>query len=125
MTLSQQQIFCLSQWWTTKIDEYLYINVVDLIHSIRYNEDHWYIVYTDNYFCCCFIFTIKTKKKADYKVVEFICWVKNQMEFRLKWVQIDNETEFGEKALTKWLKKNDIDYNSAVLYAPQQNSVAE
>ena len=68
---------------------------------------------------------MKIKGKADYKVVKFIHWVKNQMEFRLKWVQIDNETGFGEKALMKWLKKNSIDYELTVLYAPQQNSVRE
>ena len=108
-----------------KTDEYLHIDIVDFIHSTEYNEDCWYIVCTDNYSHCCFVFTIKTKEKADYKVVEFICWVKNQTEFRPKWVWIDNETEFDGKALTKWLKKNSIDYESAVLYAPQQNGVAE
>ena len=108
-----------------KTDKYLHIDIVDSIHSTEYNEDCWYIVCTDDYFCCCFVFTIKTKGEADYKVVEFICWVKNQTEFRPKWVWIDNETEFDGKALTKWLKKNSIDYESAVLYAPQQNGVAE
>ena len=125
MTLSQQQISHLSQWWTTKTDEYLYINIVDLIHSTKYNEDCWYIVCTDNYFHCYFIFTMKTKEEADYKVVEFIHWVKNQTEFRLKCVWIDNEMKFGEKALTKWLEKNGIDYGLIILYASQQNSVAE
>ena len=108
-----------------KVSEYFYINIVSLIHSTEYNEDCWYIVCTDDYFHCCVIFTMKTKKKADYKVVEFICWIKNQTEFRLKWAWIDNEMEFGEKALTKWLKKNDIDYELTILYTPQQNSVAE
>ena len=125
MTLSQQQIFCLLQQQTIKISEYLHIDVVDFIHSIRYNEDCWYIVCTDNYFCYCFVFTIKIKEKADYKVVKFIHWVKNQTEFRLKWIWLDNEMKFSEKALMKWLKKNDIDYESAVLYASQQNDVTE
>jgi len=109
------------------------INIVNLIHvdiirsitSEAYDESRWYIVFTDDYSCAHFFFSMKIKGEAFKKIVNFWWYLFVQTEQKIKQIQIDNELKFREEKLKAWLNRNEIFYEPIVMYTSEQNEVVK
>ncbi|GKC49136.1 putative ribonuclease H-like domain-containing protein, partial [Tanacetum coccineum] len=89
--------------------------------------DHKYycLVVTDDFsrFCCAFF--LGTKDETFHTLKEFITFIENQLNLKVKAIRCDNGTEFKNSKLIELCGQKEIrrDYSNA--RTPQQNEVAE
>jgi hypothetical protein len=92
----------------------IYIDVVDLIHFKEFDKSQWYVVFMNDYTCWWYICNMKMKDQTQIKIKWFINMIYTQMNWTLKCVWIDNETEFDEESFIEWLQDHKIEYEFTV-----------
>jgi transposase InsO family protein len=105
----------------------------ELIHSdvcgpmpVESTTGHRYFVtFIDDKSRYCFVYLLKTKAEVLDKFKEFLAWVQNVFEKRVKTLRSDNGGEFVSREFDSLLRNRGIQRQTTVAYTPQQNGVAE
>ncbi|GKE41844.1 putative ribonuclease H-like domain-containing protein [Tanacetum coccineum] len=110
------------------ISEPLQLLHVDLFgHTSIRSIDHKYysLVVTDDLSRFSWVFFLGTKDETYYILKDFITFIENQLNKKVKAIRCDNETEFKNSKLIELCGSKGIkrDYSNA--RTPQQNGVAE
>lgn len=88
-------------------------------------NNHYYIVFTDDYTRFRWWYPLKSKSEAFGKLLELLAMIKNQEGLTLKKLRSDNGGEFDSKAVKLFLQQQGIQWEPTVPYAPDQNGVSE
>jgi transposase InsO family protein len=72
-----------------------------------------------------FVYYLKSKSAVCEKFIEFKNMIEKQTESKIKILRTDNGTEYVNKQMETFLKKNGIIHQTTNVYTPQQNGVAE
>ncbi|GJZ70785.1 putative ribonuclease H-like domain-containing protein [Tanacetum coccineum] len=94
--------------------------------SIRSIDHKYYcLVVTDDFSRFCWAFFLGTKDETFHTLKDFITFIENQLNKKVKAIRCDNGTEFKNSKLIELCGKKGIrrDYSNA--RTPQQNGVAE
>ncbi|GJV01626.1 putative ribonuclease H-like domain-containing protein [Tanacetum coccineum] len=94
--------------------------------SIRSIDHKYYcLVVTDDFSRFCWAFFLGTKDETFHTLKDFITFIENQLNLKVKAIRCDNGTEFKNSKLIELCGQKGIrrDYSNA--RTPQQNGVAE
>ncbi|GJZ27942.1 putative ribonuclease H-like domain-containing protein [Tanacetum coccineum] len=83
------------------------------------------LVVTDDYSRFNWVFFLASKDETTGILKTFIKGIENQLDFKVKIIKSDNETEFKNREMNQFCKTQGIKREFSVARTPQQNRVAE
>ncbi|GJY87807.1 putative ribonuclease H-like domain-containing protein [Tanacetum coccineum] len=83
------------------------------------------LVVTDDFSRFSWVFFLATKDETSGILKTFITGIENQLDYKVKVIRCDNETEFKNSVMNQFCEMKGIKREFSVARTPQQNGVAE
>lgn len=109
----------------TKLLELVHSDVCGPMETESLGKAKYFLTFTDDYSKKVFVYFLQKKSDVIDKLKEFMKYVENQLECKIKCLRTDNGLEFINKNISDLLKNNGTVHQTTVPYTPQQNGVAE
>lgn len=94
-------------------------------NCITVSGARYYVEFIDDKSRYCTVYFIKHKNEVIKKTEEYVKYVQNLHDKKVKCLQSDNGTEYVNKDLDDFLKENRISRRLTSPYCPEQNGVSE
>ena len=108
-----------------KLLELLHLNLKDLLSTIWIEGYTYFLLIKDDFFSLIFIYSLKLKNEAHYKLVKFKALMKRQTDMKIKRLQVDEEDKFKDHKWENWCKKIEVKLKSSASHTSQQNKKTE
>lgn len=103
----------------------IHTDVVGPMPTTSLGGKRYILTFLDDYSRKVFVFPIAKKSDVCKYTINFIKFVENQCNAKVKVLRSDNGTEYVNTELTDFLKRKGIVHQLTVPYSPQQNGSAE
>lgn len=103
----------------------LHIDVWGKYKTPTYNNHYYFLIIVDDFSRATWAILLHNKGETTQKLKYFIKEAINQFDTPIKIIRTDNDTEFLNDELQKFLKELGIKHQLSCPYTPQQNSVVE
>lgn len=108
-------------------------SVLELVHSDlcgpmetkSLGGSRYFLTFIDDFSRKVFIYFLKTKDQGLTTFEDFKAYAEKQTGFKLKVLRTDNGTEYVNKAMLNYLRKEGICHQTTTPYTPEQNGMAE
>ncbi|PKU60934.1 Retrovirus-related Pol polyprotein from transposon TNT 1-94 [Dendrobium catenatum] len=85
----------------------------------------YYLIIVDDYSHYTWIFPCLLKSDVSQLFMNFILFIENQMDSRIKVIRTDGGKEYVNNIFSKFLQSKGIQHQTSCPYTPEQNGVAE
>ena len=106
---------------------------LDLVHSdicgpmntLTPGQKKYFLTFIDDHSRYTTVYLLHSKDEVSMKLEEYLKFVQNKFERRVKALRTDNGTEYTSKQTQAIMKREGIEFLTTVPYNPQLNSVVE
>ena len=119
-----QKVLCRSITRAKKLLELIYTNLVSPVATTLIDE-HYYILFKDNYSSVVKMYSLKSKDQIYNKYVKYKTLVENHLKLTIKHLWTNNDTEYDNDQFITALKTSDIQWEPSASYMQVQNSKTE
>lgn len=109
----------------TEVLEIIHTDVCGPMRVESLSKAKYYVEFIDDRSRYCTVYFIKHKNEVIKKTKEYINYVQNLHNKKVKCIQSDNGTEYVNKEMDDFLKENGITRRLTSPYCPEQNGVSE
>ena len=85
----------------------------------------YFVAFVDDFSRYTTVYTMKYKNEVFAKFKEYVAYVENQTNFKIKALRFDNGGEYISKEFHEFCSEKGISRQITSPYSPQQNGVAE
>lgn len=107
------------------IMELIHTDVMGPMKTMSPSGKSYVLTFIDDHSRYTFMYLINQKSQVFSKFKEFVEYVKNQFNMKVKMIRSDGGGEYVSKEFENYLNENGIQYQRTAAYSPEQNGVAE
>ena len=87
------------------------------------NGKRYILVIVDDYSRWTWVYFLRSKDQAPEMIITFLKKIQVQLRNTVRKVRTDNETEFKNQTLRKYLEEVGIEHQTSIARTPEQNGV--
>jgi transposase InsO family protein len=85
----------------------------------------YFATFIDVHSKCCAVYLLKSKDEIQSKIIEYLEFVKNYFEKKVKVFRTDRGSEYMSGKVQDYLRSEGIQFQCTIAYSPEQNGIAE